>query len=406
MGRFNDIKVVTQHISSPNFHMMNLWCLITILLFPCAYSRDINDKKGFSVFNIVKFSHYQCISTSIHPSGFSRYGTCFTESECEKKNGTAFGSCASGFGVCCVFVQSSCDSIVNENITYVSKTVNDIQTCKFNIQKVTPDAGSICSLRLDFEIFSTIKSLTDSLETNGGTCTDTFIASVDATGDSTPTICGENSGQHVYLDFGNGESNQAVLEFTFDTTTSTSQRKFEISVSQIECTSIYKAPLGCLQYHYSTRGRLTTFNFDGSNGHLASQRYNICLKHNKGFCCVKYQVCDDESSYTLHNANDDGDVATLMSLTESYCANDFIIIEGSSSTCSLTNTVNRYCGEKFSDVDKQAQDLQICDCTPPYRVTIVTDDTNNALGVAPLALPEEATLLSRGLCLTYTQIAC
>ena len=79
-----------------------------------------------------------------------------------------------------------------------------------------------------------------------------------------------------------------------------------------------------------------------------------------GFCCVKYQVCDDESSYTLHNANDDGDVATLMSLTESYCANDFIIIEGSSSTCSLTNTVNRYCGEKFSDVDKQAQDLQIC----------------------------------------------
>ena len=85
----------------------------------------------------------------------------------------------------------------------------------------------------------------------------------DATGDSTPTICGENSGQHgtiiiffnwkinsffynhffvflVYLDFGNGESNQAVLEFTFDTTTSTSQRKFEISVSQIECTSIYK----------------------------------------------------------------------------------------------------------------------------------------------------------------------
>ena len=45
------------------------------------------------------------------------------------------------FGVCCVFVQSSCDSIVKENITYVSKTVNDIQTCKFNIQKVTPDAG-------------------------------------------------------------------------------------------------------------------------------------------------------------------------------------------------------------------------------------------------------------------------
>ena len=75
---------------------------------------------------------------------------------------------------------------------------------------------------------------------------------------------------------------------------------------------------------------------------------------------MKYQICNDDSSYTLHNHNDDGDVATLTALTESWCANDFIVIEGSSSTCSTTNTVNRYCGEKFSDVDMQAQDLQIC----------------------------------------------
>jgi len=384
---------------------MKLWFLTAILFFICAFSRDMNQNKGFSVFNIVTFNHDQCISTSTTASGSSRDGTCLTESECEKRNGNVFGTCASGFGVCCVFVESNCDSIVKENITYVRKIVNgDVQSCTFNIQKITPD--SICSLRLDFEIFSTIKSLTDSLETNGGTCTDTFIARVDATGDSTPTICGENSGQHVYLDFGEGESNQAILEFTFDTTTSTAQRGFEISVSQIECKSAFRAPSGCLQYHFGTRGRLTTFNFDGSNGHLANQQYNICLKHNKGYCCVKYQICNDDSSYTLHNHNDDGDVATLTALTESWCANDFIIIEGSSSTCSTTNTVNRYCGEKFSDVDMQAQDLQICDCTPPYRVTIVTDSTNNALGIPPLAMPEEPTVLSRGLCLTYTQVAC
>ena len=43
------------------------------------------------------------------------------------------------FGVCCVFVELNCDSIVKENITYVRKIVNDdIQTCIFNIQKVTP----------------------------------------------------------------------------------------------------------------------------------------------------------------------------------------------------------------------------------------------------------------------------
>ena len=75
---------------------------------------------------------------------------------------------------------------------------------------------------------------------------------------------------------------------------------------------------------------------------------------------MKYNICDDESSFTLHNANDDGNLATTKSLTESHCRNDYIIIEGSSSTCSVTNTVNRYCGEHFSDIDMQAQDLQIC----------------------------------------------
>ena len=32
----------------------------------------------------------------------SRNGTCYTESECEDKGGTAAGSCADGFGVCCI----------------------------------------------------------------------------------------------------------------------------------------------------------------------------------------------------------------------------------------------------------------------------------------------------------------
>ena len=42
------------------------------------------------------------------------------------------------------------------------------------------------------------------------------------------------------------------------------------------------------------------------------------------------------------------------------------------------------------------QSLFLLDCTPPYRVTIVTDNTNNALGIPPLAMPEEPTVLSRG----------
>ena len=137
-------------MSLPNFHNMKLWFFMTLLFFICAFSRDMNHKKGnlwsvlgfwyitlqsrvqsvplkmmelciimeqiftyykfsiyvllfycicstgFSLFNVVKFKHDQCISTSTYPSGFSRDGTCLTESKCEERNGTAFGSCASG----------------------------------------------------------------------------------------------------------------------------------------------------------------------------------------------------------------------------------------------------------------------------------------------------------------------
>ena len=47
-------------------------------------------------YNIFLFQNDMCVGSS------SRNGTCYTESECEDKSGTAAGSCADGFGVCCI----------------------------------------------------------------------------------------------------------------------------------------------------------------------------------------------------------------------------------------------------------------------------------------------------------------
>jgi hypothetical protein len=47
-------------------------------------------------YNIFLFQNDMCVGSS------SRNGTCYTESECEDKGGTAAGSCADGFGVCCI----------------------------------------------------------------------------------------------------------------------------------------------------------------------------------------------------------------------------------------------------------------------------------------------------------------
>ena len=40
---------------------------------------------------------------NIHCTGSSnRNGTCYTSEECENRDGVAAGSCADGFGVCCI----------------------------------------------------------------------------------------------------------------------------------------------------------------------------------------------------------------------------------------------------------------------------------------------------------------
>ena len=38
----------------------------------------------------------------IYFSIFTKKGTCYTDTECEELNGIASGSCADGYGICCV----------------------------------------------------------------------------------------------------------------------------------------------------------------------------------------------------------------------------------------------------------------------------------------------------------------
>ena len=48
-----------------------------------------------SFFNIVTFPNDPCDAGTLN-------GTCYTKEECSSKGGTNDGSCASGYGVCCV----------------------------------------------------------------------------------------------------------------------------------------------------------------------------------------------------------------------------------------------------------------------------------------------------------------
>ena len=78
-----------------------------------------------------------------------------------------------------------------------------------------------------------------------------------------PILCGENTGQHVYLDAGRASNSDITLMNTFDTG-ATFGRKWNIKVSQIPCDATSAPPSAdCLQYFTGLQDTVKSFNFDG-----------------------------------------------------------------------------------------------------------------------------------------------
>merc|ERR1719362_1489130 len=102
------------------------------------------DSKVLPIFQVVRFPNDIC-------SGTSRNGTCYTAEECSTKGGTNDGTCASGFGVCCIFALS-CGGSASENQTYlVQSSVTTLTSpCSYTVCKCSTN---ICRIRYDFTTF-------------------------------------------------------------------------------------------------------------------------------------------------------------------------------------------------------------------------------------------------------------
>jgi hypothetical protein len=74
------------------------------------------------------------------------------------------------------------------------------------------------------------------------------------TGKPTPYMCGENAGEHMYIDAGAYSSSEATLSAAFVGTATA--RKWKIKVSMVECGSLALPPQGCLQYHTGIAGQV------------------------------------------------------------------------------------------------------------------------------------------------------
>ena len=171
-------------------------------------------------------------------SGTGNNGTCYSSSDCNRLGGTASGSCASGFGVCCLCkyhrsfvkcidplllgcvysspcgagitqpwenpsfgylllcalrfsVTKTCGESTSNNCTYFQNsgypsTYSSVGSCQLTVNKCS---SNVCQLRLDFDNMV----LAQPESTDHQCQDDQFIVSG---GSPIPAICGTNTGIH------------------------------------------------------------------------------------------------------------------------------------------------------------------------------------------------------------------
>jgi len=274
---------------------------------------ETRDEKLISTFQIVRFPNDVCVGSN------SRNGTCYTSAECSDKGGTSSGSCADGFGVCCTFLVTTCGQSTSENITYWTQpTTVSSGTCSLTVCPINDD---ICSIRLDLTTFViTGPSTRITLELNRrfgqvmGAVTAEYLGSTQATNcqadsftvqgaspsTNPPMVCGTLTGQHMYVEADTDRCNQLTFSLAASAPAVTltnnlglatlSTRTWDITATQIECTSLTLPPPGCTQYFWSSPTAatytLTSANYltAGTSTHLANQHDRFCVRRERGKC--------------------------------------------------------------------------------------------------------------------------
>jgi len=369
------------------------------------------DAKLFNVFTVVRFPNDPC------PGSSNQNGTCYTDQECRNKNGQNAGSCAQGFGVCCVFV-ATCGASLAENCTYF--TSNGGESAGACTLEICPCSSGICQMRLDFTNFvitgPSALTTTVGKEINGVVTTaaagiayslqtqcltDTFTVRGQNTGENTPpTICGINTGDHMYAEM--DENNCNSLDFQLGAIgvgATVPTRSWTIKVTQIECNSDIRAPQGCTQYFYGQNTDVVrSYNFNGGSGiHLARQNQNICVRRESGRCQICWTAMDptDVDTNGKGAAQKGGAGGTPGYMCCSYMADgmgtlgyDCLVIPGAKvGTASATLNAagaERFCGESkglatlAAGDDAATASKTICTKQEPFSIQFISDQIESA----------------------------
>lgn len=402
---------------------------IITLLCLCINSAlaETRDDKMISIFNVVKFKNDVCAGSG------NQNGTCYTAEECSNRGGTASGSCAEGYGVCCV-VSLDCGKTSSENCTYLvqdATTSPDDTCCEYTI---CPSSSNICRIRLDLTTFvisgpSTVSEATLASNNLGDCTTDTFLIS--GQGGGSPVICGTNTGQHLFVDSDGSTCSKATFTFGGGSTS----RRYDIKILQYDCRNRdMGGPTGCLQYFTATTGTIASFNYPiGATTidaptpfpHLSNQEYTVCFRRASGNCAICYipSIVAMPASFGLS-------VASTASMADggAFCLTDYIeILDGVGATTTpaatasaialamigsptltapVINGNSRFCGAALwydFVITMSVISESICTGTTPFQVRVMFDAGEAATEGDP------ATNLPAGIIgfsLNYAQQSC
>lgn len=307
---------------------------------------------------LLQISPYECTTTD----GLT--GTCFPSASC-KISGVSSGSCAKGFGTCCQ-IQKTCDTTSSFDNTYFvnpsyPNSDTDSGVCMISIYRASKD---ICQMRLDFYNLELAQPDSD------GNCNTDFLTVSGGTS-AAPTICGTNSGQHMYVDV--DPNSTGALKVTVDRSTSTTSRKWNIKVKQIPCTSTDRAPSGCLQYYTDTSGNVQSFNFQSTitegTPQIANQNYGACINMATGYCGVIWERNTTSGNNGFTVSSNRGAVNPNIIGTPdaaeygTNCTTDYVIIPGG--VDNLGQAQDRYCGLGFPQM--------VTTTEKPFVLYVVTD---------------------------------
>jgi len=377
------------------------------------------DGKALSVFNVVTFPNSACGASS----GYN--GTCYTASECTSLGGTASGTCASSFGVCCVF-NLACGGSTTQNNTYAIissySTSSDADPCSYTVCKQNAD---VCKLRIDFDTmvlqgpYATTTAAADGPKL--GDCFYDTLTVSNPGGTSPPVICGYNTGQHMFVPASDACN---TINIDIDTGTTTTTRKWQIKVTQYECGNQMAPELDCLQYFTAQTGTIATFNWDitattvaSTQVHLSNQYYDICFRRVRSYCslCLSPQISSTTakiaSSYGLGSSSDKtttksafGTTCTGITTQPSGAAyGDYIEIANLQPTIGTTATVSttsRLCGTVFNAISTATiAGATACTWATPFKIGVHFDEGESltATAAATPKLNEGENIASTGI---------